>query len=132
MTDTAILLVDDEKTVLDSLGSQLTRLFGDDLDIEAAESAHEAWEVLDELHADGVRIVVVVSDWLMPGQKGDEFLRDLRARYPGIGRIMLTGQADPDALERARHEARAHRILFKPWDPQELGAAIREAMGAPA
>jgi CheY-like chemotaxis protein len=128
VTDTVILLVDDEKTVLDSLSAQLERHFAGQLECEAAESAAEAWEVIDELLDDGVKVVVVVSDWLMPGQRGDEFLAQLRGRHPGIGRILLTGQAEPSALEKARSEAQVHRILFKPWRPEDLLAAIEESM----
>lgn len=122
-----ILLVDDEKTVLDSLGEQLRRLYPEGVECEAAESAEEAWDVLGALDDEGVRILVVVSDWLMPGQRGDEFLARVRTRYPRVGRIMLTGQADPAALDRAREEAAAHRILFKPWRPEQLRTAIEEA-----
>ncbi|MFO0626423.1 MAG: response regulator [Polyangiales bacterium] len=122
-----ILLVDDEKTVLDSLGEQLRRLCPEGVECEAAESAEEAWDVLDALDAEAVEILVVVSDWLMPGQRGDEFLSLVRARFPRVGRIMLTGQADPAALARVRTEAAAHHILAKPWRPEELRDAIREA-----
>jgi CheY-like chemotaxis protein len=130
MTETVILLVDDEKTVLDSLGTQLSHLFGDAYEYETAESAEEAWEVLRELHQDGISIVVVVSDWLMPGQRGDAFLTELRGEFPGIGRILLTGQADADALERAWQDARVHGVLFKPWRPDDLRAAITRAISA--
>lgn len=126
MRPTVILLVDDEKTVLDSLREQIQRLYAGRIECETAESAGEAWEVLDALHAEAIEILVVVSDWLMPGQRGDEFLRELRDRHPKIGRIMLTGQADPAALARAEEEAAAHKILFKPWGLEEL----REAIGA--
>lgn len=124
---TVILLVDDEKTVLDSLSEQLRRLYPDGMECESAESAEEAWEVLRELDADAVEVIVVVSDWLMPGQRGDEFLAQVRMEFPRIGRIMLTGQADADALERARAQGAAHRILFKPWRVEELSDAIRQA-----
>ncbi len=110
MTRTVILLVDDEKTVLDSLSEQLRRLYPEgEIECEVAESAAEAWELLRELADDNVAVLVVVSDWLMPGQRGDEFLREVRAAYPHIGRVMLTGQADPAALERARTAGVVHK-----------------------
>ena len=130
MKRTVILLVDDEKTVLDSLSEQLRRLYPDGVECEVAESAEEAWEVLRELDDEEVEVLVVVSDWLMPGQRGDEFLAQVRSSYPRIGRIMLTGQADPTALDRARSGGAAHRILFKPWRPEDLRAAIAEATAA--
>lgn len=125
---TVILLVDDEKTVLDSLRAQLGGLYPESMEFEAAESAEEAWEVLEQLEEENARVIVVVSDWLMPGQRGDEFLAEVRARFPAIGRILLTGQADPAALERARTEAAVHRILFKPWRPEELREAIQQSI----
>jgi CheY-like chemotaxis protein len=130
MTRTVILLVDDEKTVLDSLSEQLRRLYPQGIECEVAESAAEAWELLRELSDDHVAVMVVVSDWLMPGQRGDEFPCEVRAAYPHIGRVMLTGQADPAALERARTAGVVHRILFKPWRPEDLRVAIAEASEA--
>ncbi|HRG95681.1 MAG TPA: response regulator [Polyangiaceae bacterium] len=127
MTRSVIVLVDDEKTVLDSLSEQLRRLYPRDVECETAESAEEAWELLQELADENIPVMVVVSDWLMPGQRGDEFLAQVRTTYPHIGRVMLTGQADPAALERARAEAAAHEILFKPWRSEELHDAIRRS-----
>ncbi len=119
-----ILLVDDEKTVLDSLSAQLRTIFPRDVECEAAESAEEAWEVLEALEADRAHVIVVVSDWLMPGQRGDEFLARVRQRFPQIGRILLTGQADSSALARANEDAAVHRILRKPWRTDQLREAI--------
>jgi DNA-binding NtrC family response regulator len=128
MLTTVILLVDDEKTILDSLRSQLRNLYGDSYEYETAETAAEAWEVLDDLLGEGMRVVVVVSDWLMPGQRGDEFLALLRERHPHIGRVMLTGHANAEALARAREEAHVYKILHKPWQPEDLRTAIEGAL----
>jgi len=124
MTDRAFVLVDDDKIVLDSLRGQLRRAFGPDFLYETAENVPEAWEVIDELHDDGLRTVVVVSDWLMPGVRGDAFLADVRTRFPQIVRVLLTGQADADAIERTRRVAQA-QVFHKPWRIEELSAAIR-------
>ena len=115
-----ILFLDDEKTVLDSLKAQLKKRFGDEFVLEMAESADEAMEVLGELVEDGLDVLVVVSDWLMPGMKGDEFLIQLHKKHPQIVKILLTGQADQDAVERAIREANLHKCLSKPWDEEEL------------
>jgi len=70
---------------------------------EVAENADEAWEVIEELVEEECDILIVVSAWLMPGIKGDEFLIALHKKYPNIVKVMLTGQADQDAiLERSR------------------------------
>jgi len=130
MTHTVILIVDDEKTVLDSLTEQLRRLFGGEVECEAAESADEALDVLEQLHAEEARVLVVVSDWLMPGPRGDAVRGQARGGYPGVGRVLVPGQADPAALERARTTGDAHRILFKPWRLEELSDAVRHSMTA--
>ena len=87
MSDAVMLLVDDEQVVLHSLKSQLRRVFGRRFTYEPAENVAEAWEVIDELHAADGRVVVVVSDWLMPGVRGDAFLTDVRAGFPQSVRI---------------------------------------------
>ncbi|NJP04255.1 MAG: response regulator [Chloroflexaceae bacterium] len=124
MSEAAILCVDDEKVILDSLKRQLRRRFGSKYVYEVAESADEAWEVMEELVDDGVQVVVIVSDWLMPGMKGDEFLIRVHEHFPGIVKILLTGQASADAVERAHQQANLHRYLQKPWNEEELVDAI--------
>ena len=124
----AILLVDDEKTVLDSLKAQLRNTFGHRFAYETAENVAEAWEVIEELAADGVLIVVVVSDWLMPEVRGDVFLTEVSQKHPGIVRIMLTGQADADAVQRAYDEAGVHRVFRKPWAIDDLTRAIEQGL----
>ncbi len=120
MSKKAILCVDDESTILTSLGDQLQSHFGDRYVYEFAESADEALEVIEELNKDGLEILVIVSDWLMPGMKGDEFLIQVHQQYPNIVTVMLTGQANEEAIERVRREANLHHCLYKPWREEEL------------
>ncbi len=120
----AVLLVDDEQLILDSLRLQIRRMGGGDLAIECANGVSEAWEVLDELQGDGVAVVLVISDWLMPNTRGDAFLEALKARFPGIRRVMLTGQADADALERVRARDLVDRLLLKPWSDHDLAQVL--------
>ncbi len=128
MSESAIICVDDEVVILDSLKEQLKRKFGDRFIYEMAESAEEAWEVIEELEADEIKIIVIVSDWLMPGTKGDEFLIQIHQRFPQLITVMLTGQADETAIERAKQEANLHACLSKPWTEEELSQIIITAI----
>lgn len=128
MSNAAILCVDDEKVILDSLKEQLKRCFRDRYIYEVAESAEEAWEVIEELHDDDVKILIIVSDWLMPGIKGDEFLIQVHQKFPNLTTLMLTGQADEAAIARAKREANIYACLPKPWTEQELYQAIASAL----
>lgn len=128
MSDAAILCVDDEVTVLKSLKQQLQRLFGGQYVYEIAQSAEDAWIVIDELEEDGIKILIIVSDWLMPNIKGDEFLIQVHRRFPEVVTVMLTGQADAAAIERARQQANLYACISKPWTEQELQQVITTAL----
>lgn len=124
MPKKAILCVDDEKIILQSLKTQIKKHFGSEYLYEFAESAEEAWEVIEEFHGDGVQILIIVSDWLMPNMKGDEFLIHVHQKFPDIITMMLTGQANEEAIERTRQYACLHSCLHKPWKEDELIQAI--------
>jgi CheY-like chemotaxis protein len=122
-----IICIDDEKMVLDSLKSQLKKHFPD-YAFEFAESADEGLEVIQDMVDEGLDILIVVSDWLMPGMKGDEFLINVHKKFPQIVKVLLTGQADSDAIERAKNQANLHKCLAKPWDEKELIDALKSGL----
>jgi class 3 adenylate cyclase/PAS domain-containing protein len=128
MNGLAILLVDDEPMVLESLAEDLLRNFGQDYQIEAAESGEEALEVVEELQGEGIEIAVVISDQVMPGLKGDELLSQIHLQYPNILKIMLTGQAGVDAVGNAVNSANLYRYLAKPWNAIDLNLTVKEAL----
>ncbi len=92
------------------------------------ENVNEALEVIDELMEEEVKIVIIVSDWLMPGIKGDEFLIEVHKKFPGIVKIMLTGQADSVAIERSKKEANLFKCIAKPWTETELIETINSGL----
>jgi CheY-like chemotaxis protein len=128
MPKPVILCVDDEPVVLDSLKIQLKNAFRDAYGYEMAESSDEAWEILEELSEDNTNVVVIVSDWLMPGMKGDEFLIKVHQKFPKVLKIMLTGQADIEAIQQAIEQANLYRCLSKPWNSEELIATIQSGL----
>jgi DNA-binding NtrC family response regulator len=128
MSNKAILCVDDEQIVLMSLRDQIARNFGDTYTYEIASSVEEAWEVIEEFCEEGISVLLIVSDWLMPNVKGDEFLIEVHKRFPHIITVMLTGQADEAAIERTRVEANLYACIFKPWTEEELVCTIRTSL----
>ncbi len=123
-----LLCVDDEIIVLTALKDQLRRAFGNEFLIDLAESAEEALELLDEMADEGHTLLVIVSDWLMPGMKGDEFLIKAHKRFPSVVKIMLSGQAESAAVDRARREAGLHDFLSKPWNSETLVESINQGL----
>lgn len=126
--DKAIVFVDDEDIILDSLKEQVIRHFGHKFVYETANSAEEGLEVIEDLFQDQVPVIVVVTDWYMPGQKGDEMLAKLKSKHPGMASILLTGQASPQAIQRAKEVALVDRVINKPWEEKELITALQSLM----
>ncbi|MGB3509950.1 MAG: response regulator [Microcoleaceae cyanobacterium] len=129
MSKPTILCVDDEMVILKSLRTQLKAAFGDKYSYEIAEDPEEALEVIDELTDEGSNVIIIVSDWLMPKMKGDDFLIQVHQRFPGVIKLMLTGQADERAIERAKSEANLYSCISKPWSEGELIETIKSALG---
>lgn len=123
-----ILCVDDEQVILDSLKILLKGAFSDSYLYEFAQSAEEALEIIHEVQSDETPVLVIVSDWLMPGTKGDEFLIKVHQKFPNIVKIMLTGQADQEAIERAQELASLHCCVYKPWDSRDLIDKIKSGL----
>ncbi len=117
-----ILCVDDEKTILDTLTHQLREIFGEKYAYEKAESGNEALEILEELDEDGINAILIISDWLMPGMKGDEFLIKVKHdfNFTGLKKILLTGHAPKEAVERAYSNAGLDYYIQKPWKKEDL------------
>ncbi|MGB3693008.1 MAG: response regulator [Spirulinaceae cyanobacterium] len=128
MSELAILCIDDEVIILNSLLRQLQAAFSDRYVYETSESAEEALEIIEELQVEGSQIIVIVSDWLMPGMKGDEFLVAVQNKFPQVVKILLTGQADAEAIERAKTEGHIHAYLNKPWSEAELIKCIKSGL----
>lgn len=124
----AILCIDDEPIILESLREQIEKNFGENLIYETAENADEAKEVLTELRRNDVDVLVVVSDWLMPGMKGDEFLIETHKEHPEIVPIMLTGHAKEENVKNAEDNANLFSCIYKPWDENNLITTLKNAL----
>jgi len=124
----AIVCVDDESIILESLGEQIKNIFGDEYLYETAENAEEGLEVIEELTDENIDVLVIVSDWLMPGLKGDEFLIKVHKIFPNIVKVMLTGQADESAIQNAINNAGLHAYISKPWTADDLEKVIRTGL----
>jgi DNA-binding NtrC family response regulator len=120
----AIVCVDDEAILTLCMKHDLMTHYGNRFVYETAGSADEAIAVIEELLGEGVRIAIVISDWLMPGARGDELLAEVQRRCSGVASILVSGQVDDAAIERMRKELALFGFVEKPWRPQRLFAEI--------
>jgi adenylate cyclase len=125
-----VICVDDEEMILVSLRSQLRNLndLQMDIELEFFQNASYALSLIEELIEEGERIPLVISDQIMPGMKGDEFLSKVHQCTPHSKTILLTGQASIDSIQRAVNEANLYRYLSKPWEQADLLLTAKEAI----
>ncbi|MEN6585539.1 MAG: ATPase, T2SS/T4P/T4SS family [Sulfuricella sp.] len=107
-----LLLVDDEPNVLKAL----QRVFRQENYLVA--TAPNAGEALALMRQGAFHLVV--SDYMMPGMNGAEFLKQVKALYPETIRIMLTGHADTGAVMGAVNEGAVYKFILKPWNDDDL------------
>ncbi len=117
---TNILIVDDEKAILDSLYRFCKRRKWNAF---KANSGQEGLEILKEEPID-----IIISDMRMPEMDGAKFLTHARALSPKTIRVLLTGYADMEAVIHAVNEAKIYNYLNKPWDDQILESVIHSAI----
>src|ERR671933_1027978 len=130
MAKPVIVCVDDEKTVLKSLKVELKKALGNEYQIEIAEAGEEAVEVITELLEEGYEVPLIISDYIMPDMKGDELLRYVHLISPKTIKIMLTGQADLEAVGRVIKYANLYRYIAKPWQAEDLNLTVKEAVNS--
>jgi len=112
-----ILLVDDDAMILAGLKRQLRNQFS----IETASSGEEALKMVLE----NGPYAVVISDFLMPGMNGIEFLCRLKENNPDTVRMMLTGSDDMPVAIGAVNKGNILQFHSKPCPADILGEAIK-------
>lgn len=115
---TVVLVVDDEPLNRELLRRVLQREYA----IEEAEDAETALAVL--ARRDDVRLIL--CDHLMPGRSGTELAAEVRARYPGIEIMLLTGYDEAPEVIAAREAGLVCEVVAKPW----RGIALKERIAA--
>lgn len=120
-----ILLIDDEATVRATLRDMLEEAGHEVLE---AGDGDEGLAVLDANTADAV-----ITDLIMPQKEGIETIREVRARFPTMKILAISGGSagHMDYLEFAQ-KLGADKVMSKPLDFDELAQAVSALLAAPA
>ncbi|MDD2773968.1 MAG: response regulator [Elusimicrobiales bacterium] len=117
---TKILIVDDSpilrstiRTVLERAGYQITGEAG---------NADEAFALYGK-----ERPGLVLLDILLPGESGLDILRRLKTMDPAA-QVLIVTAVNQEAVNEEAKQLGARGILYKPFDPSELTAAIAEVL----
>lgn len=117
-----ILLVDDEPGVRESVQAYLE--YGDDLEVQVAGNANEAYKLLEKETPD-----LIISDIMMPEIDGYQFLQTIRqdSRFQDLPVVFLTARGmTGDRIEG--YNAGCDAYLPKPFEPDELEAIVRNLL----
>ncbi|NRA21738.1 MAG: response regulator [Oceanospirillaceae bacterium] len=115
----SVLLVDDEKAILNALKRLLMPL---KCKIYCAESGAEALAILADTDID-----IIISDMRMPEMSGEQLLAQVAIRWPNTERVVLTGFSDSDSIINAINNGSISRFLQKPWDDKEVKKTVEKS-----
>jgi response regulator RpfG family c-di-GMP phosphodiesterase len=111
-------VVDDEPDVCDSIQDLLRHEFR----VLKARSGSEGYQLMQEHE-----IHIIMTDQRMPQISGVELLKRVQIKHPQAVRMLFTGYADLEAIIAAINQGHIYKFIKKPWQPEELQGAVREA-----
>ena len=118
-TDSKILIVDDDPSLLRLLG---IRLSAAGYQIESAKNAKIALGRLESFHPQ-----LVISDLKMEGMDGMALFEQIRAKHPHIPVIIMTAHGTiPDAINATKQGV--FSFLTKPFESKELLEIVQQAI----
>ena len=119
MPRAAIIAIDDDRAVLNSVERDLRQKYGRDYRIVKAESGTSALDAVNQLKQRGEDVALFVADQRMPGMNGVEFLVEAIKVFPDARKVLLTAYADTAAAIDAINKVGLDYYLMKPWDPPQ-------------
>lgn len=119
MTQPTLLILDDDTSLLETLGRALRRSYR----VLLADDAEQAFALLAR-----ERVDLVLSDHHMPGMTGLEFLKQVATRHPDALRLLFTAEPDAAMAIGAINQGDVFRILVKPVSLPELEVALHVAV----
>jgi CheY-like chemotaxis protein len=113
-----VLIVDDEKSILVTLGEFVEQA---GFDVLLARNGLEALRIIEERHPD-----VVVTDIVMPEEDGLGVIRQMHTRFPDIPFVVMSGASFASDVHLSVAKAfGAASVLRKPFDRNELVEVLR-------
>jgi len=117
--DTQVLVVDDDEQLLRLAERMLVRA---GLVVATAVGGVPALDLLRH----GRRFDVIVSDLMMPGMDGMQFLREIRQLDLDVPVIFLTGNPSLSTAMEAMEQG-GYRYLAKPVEAERFSAVVKDA-----
>ena len=103
----SILIVDDDKMILDLLSEIFTKMY--DLEVFEADNGLDGWDVFEK-----ERIDIVLTDICMPGIDGIELSKRIRNQSPDTKIAVMTG-GDADIAKELLNDGTVNFLFLKPF-----------------
>lgn len=114
-----VLVVDDDPLILRAIQRVLE---AQGFEVSANLSPEMALAELRE-----TPVGLIISDYMMPGMNGVQFLMEARRICPDAPRLLLTAINDFRVAAEAVNNGEIYRLLAKPWNHAELVNTVRQA-----
>jgi thioredoxin reductase (NADPH) len=119
MAKPAIMTLDDDSSVLNSVERDLRAHYGQEYRIIPINNGKTALDYLKRLEQRNETVALFLVDQRMPEMSGVEFLMEAIQTYPQAKRVLLTAYADTQAAIDSINEVGLNYYLMKPWHPPE-------------
>ncbi len=113
-----ILVVDDEPRSCEAL----SRILSDEFDVLTAGNAADAAHLLANRN-----VQLILCDQRMPDRSGVEFLKFVKAQWPDVIRMIISGYTDAHDIIDGINEAGIFQYITKPWHPEGLILTLKNA-----
>lgn len=126
-----ILILEDEPEVRAALERDLQD-FSPTVRLEPASDVADAWDVIDDITADGDVLALALVDHRMPGTTGVDFMVQMMhdERTAATRKVLVTGQAQLADTVRAVNDADLDHYIAKPWSVDQLHHTVRSMLTA--
>ena len=119
MRGTKILIVDDDKIVLDSCRRVLET---ESFEISTVSNVDDALERLQRED-----FVLLIVDVKMPKRDGISLMQEMTEKWPEIPVIAMSGYPTPETIADGARRGAA-QFIAKPFTPEELLVSVREVL----
>lgn len=118
-----ILVVDDERMITTTLATLIKMVLK-----HTVTTFNDPIQALESEELGQQKVDLIISDFMMPGMNGLEFLKSVKEKSPNTITILLTGYADKENAIKSINEVGLYYYLEKPWDNNSLIKIVQNGL----
>jgi CheY-like chemotaxis protein len=117
----ALIVLDDDPVILQMLDFQIKKVLRSQFIVaEFYTSPVQAIQEILDMPKNGVKPVLLITDYQMPEKNGAQVIRELKSQLPELKCVMLSGQANAIQVDDLVSEDLLSAFIMKPWTENEL------------